>query len=32
LAVAAETNALLPHKRNIWYELHGWSPKYFAPV
>jgi predicted TIM-barrel fold metal-dependent hydrolase len=16
------------HKRNIWYELHGWSPKY----
>jgi uncharacterized protein len=19
------------HKRNIWYELHGWSPKYFQP-
>jgi predicted TIM-barrel fold metal-dependent hydrolase len=26
-----ETNAVLLHKRNIWYELHGWSPKYFAP-
>jgi predicted TIM-barrel fold metal-dependent hydrolase len=20
--------AVLMHKRNIWYELHGWSPKY----
>jgi predicted TIM-barrel fold metal-dependent hydrolase len=19
------------HKRNIWYELHGWSPKYHSP-
>ena len=19
------------HKRNVWYEVHGWSPKYFAP-
>ena len=19
------------HKRNIWYEVHGWSPKYFTP-
>ena len=27
----AETNAVLLHKRNIWYELHGWSPKYHAP-
>ena len=26
-----ETIAILMHKRNIWYELHGWSPKYFAP-
>ena len=24
----AETIAVLMHKRNIWYELHGWSPKY----
>jgi hypothetical protein len=23
-----ETLAVLMHKRNIWYELHGWSPKY----
>ena len=23
-----ETIAVLMHKRNIWYELHGWSPKY----
>jgi predicted TIM-barrel fold metal-dependent hydrolase len=22
--------AVLLHKRNIWYELHGWSPKYFT--
>lgn len=27
----AETIAVLIHKRNIWYELHGWSPKYFQP-
>ncbi len=27
----AETNAVLLHKRNVWYELHGWSPKYFTP-
>jgi len=27
----AETIALLMHKRNIWYEVHGWSPKYFTP-
>lgn len=26
-----ETIAVLMHKRNIWYELHGWSPKYFTP-
>ncbi len=26
-----ETIAVLMHKRNIWCELHGWSPKYFAP-
>jgi predicted TIM-barrel fold metal-dependent hydrolase len=26
----AETIAVLMHKRNIWYEVHGWSPKYFA--
>jgi len=26
----AETIAVLMHKRNIWYELHGWSPKYFT--
>ena len=25
-----ETIAVLLHKRNIWYELHGWSPKYFT--
>ena len=24
----AEVIAILMHKRNIWYELHGWSPKY----
>jgi uncharacterized protein len=24
----AEVIAVLLHKRNIWYELHGWSPKY----
>jgi predicted TIM-barrel fold metal-dependent hydrolase len=27
----AETNAVLLHKRNVWYELHGWSPKYHTP-
>jgi uncharacterized protein len=26
----AETIAVLLHKRNIWYEVHGWSPKYFT--
>lgn len=26
-----ETIAVLMHKRNVWYELHGWSPKYFTP-
>ena len=25
-----ETLAVLMHKRNIWYDLHGWSPKYHA--
>jgi predicted TIM-barrel fold metal-dependent hydrolase len=27
----SETIAVLMHKRNIWYELHGWSPKYHTP-
>ena len=27
----SEVIAILMHKRNIWYELHGWSPKYFTP-
>ena len=26
-----ETNATIIHKGNIWYELHGWSPKYYPP-
>lgn len=26
----SETIAVLLHKRNIWYELHGWSPKYLT--
>ena len=26
----AETIAVLMHKRNIWYEVHGWSPRYFT--
>ncbi len=26
-----EMIAVLLHKANVWYELHGWSPKYFAP-
>ena len=25
-----ETIAVLMHKRNIWYEVHGWSPRYFT--
>lgn len=25
-----ETIAVLTHKRNIWYELHGWSPRYLT--
>lgn len=27
----AEVIAVLVHKRNVWYELHGWSPKYHQP-
>lgn len=27
----AETIAVLMHKRNVWYELHGWAPKYHQP-
>jgi uncharacterized protein len=27
----AETISVLLHKANIWYELHGWSPRYFTP-
>lgn len=26
-----EMIAVLLHKTNVWYELHGWSPKYLAP-
>jgi uncharacterized protein len=26
-----EVIAVLMHKRSIWYELHGWSPKYHTP-
>lgn len=26
-----ETIAVLLHKTNVWYELHGWSPRYLAP-
>ncbi len=26
-----EMIAVLLHKRNVWYELHGWSPKYHEP-
>jgi predicted TIM-barrel fold metal-dependent hydrolase len=22
--------AVLLHKTNVWYEVHGWSPKYFT--
>ena len=25
-----ELIAVLLHKTNVWYELHGWSPKYFT--
>ena len=24
-----ELNAVLLHKANVWYELHGWLPKYY---
>lgn len=27
----SEAISILLHKANIWYELHGWSPKYFTP-
>jgi predicted TIM-barrel fold metal-dependent hydrolase len=27
----SEMNAVLLHKKNVWAEVHGWSPKYFAP-
>jgi predicted TIM-barrel fold metal-dependent hydrolase len=27
----ADMIAVLLHKPNVWYELHGWSPKYFTP-
>jgi uncharacterized protein len=27
----AEMIAIMLHKPNVWYELHGWSPKYFTP-
>lgn len=26
-----EMIAVLLHKANVWYEVHGWSPKYFSP-
>jgi predicted TIM-barrel fold metal-dependent hydrolase len=26
-----EMLAILLHKTSVWYELHGWSPRYFAP-
>jgi uncharacterized protein len=26
----AEAISILLHKANVWYELHGWSPKYFG--
>jgi predicted TIM-barrel fold metal-dependent hydrolase len=26
----AEMIAVLVHKTSVWYELHGWSPKYFT--
>jgi predicted TIM-barrel fold metal-dependent hydrolase len=27
----SEMIAVLVHKPNVWYELHGWSPKYLTP-
>jgi uncharacterized protein len=27
----AEMIAIMLHKPNVWYELHGWSPRYFTP-
>lgn len=27
----SEMIAILLHKPNVWYELHGWSPRYFTP-
>jgi uncharacterized protein len=26
-----EMIAILLHKTDVWYELHGWSPRYFTP-
>ena len=26
-----EMIAILLHKTSVWYELHGWSPRYFTP-
>lgn len=26
-----EMLAVLLHKANVWYEVHGWSPRYFTP-
>jgi predicted TIM-barrel fold metal-dependent hydrolase len=26
----SETISVLLHKANVWYELHGWSPRYFT--
>ena len=26
-----EMIAILLHKPNVWYEVHGWSPRYFTP-
>ena len=26
-----EMIAILLHKTSVWYELHGWSPRYFSP-
>ena len=26
-----EMIAILLHKTHVWYELHGWSPRYFTP-
>ena len=23
--------AILLHKTSVWYEVHGWSPRYFTP-